>query len=229
MADTMIGIPIGTITMTAGAPGGYYFVETGDIAMTPLVPYGYVGLSAEVLATAKKIYRCILTGAENELDDLIMPMSGFSATVRDGDPSYLQCTIPAGSDYLDAVLLRTDGDIVVKCGYVMADGTEYLEEIVRVNYENMRVERAVPEDKMTISGTKTRTLNQSKEWTLQGTSYYTINEEGKRRVRGTLDFNLRCGDILTYGDEAGDYLTVGAITYAVAARPAMEYMEVEEA
>lgn len=229
MADTMIYIPSASVGMTALDPGEYFFIPTEVITLTPLNPAGVVGLPAEALATARTVFRCILTGDENELNDLVIPIASFSATVREGDPTYLSCKIPVGSVYEDEILLRTDGDIVVKSGVVLTDGTEYLEEIVRVNYEDMHIERTDKMDTLVITGHKTRTLGQSKDWTLSGVSYLSLDTAGKRRIRGNVDFQLRCGDICTYGDGIGESLIVGTISYAVAARPAMAFMEIEEA
>jgi len=230
MADTYISIPVATVTMEPLNSGGYLMIPGGSVELSALPPFGVVGIPYEDMLQARHIFRCVLTGADNGLDDLELPISSFNATVRDGDPTYLSCNIPNGSAYIDEILLRTDGDILVRAGVALADGYEYLEEIVRVNYETLRTELTAFEGSVTdiaiITGHKTRTLNQSKEWELQGVSYYAMRDDGKRRLRADLDFQLRCGDILTYGD---DTLVVGAISYSVTAAPAMKFMEIEEA
>jgi hypothetical protein len=230
MADTYISIPVATATMGPLNPGGYHMIPCGSVELSALPPFGVVGIPFEDMLTARYIFRCVLTGADNGLDDLELPISSFSATVREGDPTYLSCNIPNGSAYINEIQLRTDGDILIRAGVALSDGYEYLEEIVRVNYETLRTELAASEgittDYAIITGHKTRTLNQSKEWELQGVSYYAISDDGKRRLRGDLDFQLRCGDILTYGD---DTLVVGAISYSVTATPALKFMEIEEA
>jgi hypothetical protein len=225
MADTMIYIPNATMGLTALNPMGFNFIPSASLTLTPLNPSGVV----HVPRTARSIFRCILTGAENGLDDLHLPISAFNATVRDGDPSYLSCKVPNGSEYEADILLRPDGDIVVRCGVILGNGTEYTEEIVRVNYEDMLIERTSSIDNLTINGHKTRTLGQSKDWSITGVSFYSMNASGKRRVRGDIDFQLSCGDICTYGDGVGENIVVGAISYAVQALPAMAFMEIEEA
>ena len=229
MADTTIGIPIATAEMTALAPDNFNFVEAGNITFTPLNPYPLVNFALDDAMRARMIFVCIVTGDGNGLDDLVVPISGFSANVREEDPTYLSCKVPHGDAYEEDILARVDGDIVIKCGLMFADGSEYLEEIVRVDYEYAGVERTAADYVLNLVGHKTQTLGQSKEIALVGASYYSENSEGKRRIRGNVDFRLRCGDICAYGSEPGEEIVVGAITYSVAALPAMATMEVEEA
>jgi len=229
MADQMIYIPSASVGMTALTPQGFHFIPVCDMTLLPLNPTGVVGFSAEELATAKTIFRCYVTGSEDALDDLEIPISMFTARVREGDPSYLSCKVPCGSTYTEGIELRPNGDIIIKSGLRFADGSEYLEEIVRVNYETMATERTGTLDNLVITGHKTQTLGQSKEWPLAGMSYYSADQTGRRRLRGTIDFRLRCGDICIYGDETGENMIAGAITYTVTAKPPVTVMEIEEA
>jgi hypothetical protein len=220
------------------------FVPVADMALLPLSPMSDVyGVDAalmtltaltpsyvwELPGVAQKIFLCILTGEGDGLDDLTIPIESFTATVRDGDPSYLSCKIPNGSAYESDILARPAGDIVIRFGLRLDDGTEQTEEIVRVNYEAMQIERSGILDVLIMTGHKTTTTGQSKEWTVGGVSYVGLDIEGKHRIRAEIDWFLRPGDICTYGDGAGDYMTVGGISYAVAARPVMMLMEIEEA
>jgi hypothetical protein len=178
---------------------------------------------------AQDIYSCILTGSADGIDDIVLPISSFQATMRDGDPSYLSCVIPNSVDYETFVTARTNGEIIIQKGVRLRDGTEQMEEIARVDYESVQINRGPRNDSMTLSGHKTVTSSAPKERAVNGVSFYGLQADGKRRVRANMDLFLRCGDTCIYGDGANDYFVVGMITYWVAARPAAYVMEVQEA
>jgi hypothetical protein len=215
--------PVAEMTLTAYAP------ETGIIGI-PVADMTLIGATPSVTWTidgvAQQIFRCILTGAEDGLDDLDLPMAKFTARVRDGDPSYLSCTIPNGSEYEDEVLLRPNGDIVVKYGARLVSGIEQLVEIVRVNYEDMQIDRSATNDTIILTGHKTTTISESKEWPVSNVSYFGMDSDGKRRIRADMDYFLRCGDICQFDD---DEMIVGSITYTVIAKPSLMSMEISEA
>lgn len=175
------------------------------------------------------IYRCYLTGAGESpvIADLELPMSSFQSTLRDGDPSYLACVVPNIVGYIDEILLRTNGEIVVKKGYRLKNGLEILEEIARVTYENIREDRGATSASGTISGHKTVDSAGVKEWPISGMSYYSLQTDGKRRLRGEVDTFLRIGDTVQYvlGGESRSFV-VGQISYTV--NPAQAIMEVGE-
>jgi hypothetical protein len=110
--------------------------------------------------TLQSIYQCVLTGIADGLDDLIIPISSFQATLRRGDlyfyprfnfnplliwwPYYpllieLSCVIPGSIDYIVDIMDRTHGEIVINKGYKYSDGTINTEEIVRVTYESLQI------------------------------------------------------------------------------------------
>lgn len=229
MADILITIPVATAAMTAKTPENLNFINTGSIALIPLAPYPLVDFSLDASMGARTVFRCIVTGDANGLDDIVVPISRFSANVRDVGPTYLSCKIPNGGVYQNDILARANGDIIIKCGLRFADGSEYLEEIVRVDYEYTSEEQTANDFILNIVGHKTQTLGQSKEIMLAGVNYYSESSGGKRRIRGDVDFRLRCGDICAYGSGPGENIVVGTIAYSVAAFPAMVTMEVEEA
>jgi hypothetical protein len=229
MADIIISTPSASMELMALPPAGWNFIPAAAMTLTPLNPTGVVILPDERIAASRTIFRCILTGDGDGLDDLVIPIAKFSATIREGDPSYLSCAAPCGSLYAAEILKRQNGHIVIRSGVALRDGTEYLEEIVRVNYETIGSERTGTTDMLSLTGHKSRTLRQSKEWTLAGASYLSTDAAGKRRIRGNIDFRLRCGDICVYGAGIGESLVVGAISYTVAANPVVAIMEVAEA
>jgi hypothetical protein len=186
-------------------------------------------MPAAMLGTAQTIYKCVLTGVNDGVDDLVLPMSSLQARIRDGDPTYLSCVIPDSLTYEDDILDRPSGEIVIYKGYRFPDGTEQYEELTRVEYESIQIDRGSRSDSATLTGHKTVTSSAAKEWPAAGISYYGLQADGKRRIRCDLDMFLKVGDTCIYGTGGGDYFVVGQITCWVAAKPPAVFMEVQEA
>lgn len=181
-------------------------------------------LGVNALYKKQTIFQCILTGAADGLEDLVIPISSFQSTVRDGDPSYLACVIPNSLSYIIDIMARTNGDIVIKQGYKLYDGSIQAEEIIRVDYENLQITRGGRSDSATISGHKTISSSSPKSVNLEEVSYYGLQTDGKRTFRAKPDIFLRVGDTAVYGAES---IVVGQISYIVDTRQAI--MQVTEA
>lgn len=186
-------------------------------------------IPASMRPAAQVIYTCTLTGDGESpaVSDLTLPMSSFQGRMRDGDPSYISAVIPNCMIYADDILARQNGDIVIKKGYRFQDGSTQLEEIARVDFESVRIDKGSHSASATISGHKTISSTSVKTVTVEGVSYYCLQADGKRRVRALLDLFLRIGDTCVYGTGVSDYMTVGYITYTVSTNQTI--MEVTEA
>lgn len=225
-------IPAETLLISAIIPSSG--PVNAQIPVAPLVlsirnPAGIWTLQPDRIATAKTVYLCVLTGAADGLSDLTLPMSSFQAWMRDGAPSYLSVVVPSSVTYAADIAARSNGEIVISKGYKFTDDTEQMEEIIRSNYDSIRVDRGARSDSLTMTGYKTTSSSAPKERTLDGVSYYGLQADGKRRVRADLDLFLRVGDTAIYGDGATDYFVVGTISYFVGAEPVQMIMEVGEA
>lgn len=181
-------------------------------------------LGVNALYKKQTIFQCILTGAADGLDDLIIPISSFQSTVRDGDPTYLACVIPNSINYIADISARTNGDIVIKQGYKLYDGSIQAEEIIRVDYENLQDARGGRSASATISGHKTTNSSSPKSVELEEVTYYGLQTNGKRTFRAKPDIFLRVGDTAVYGTES---IIIGQISYTVDTRQAI--MQVTEA
>lgn len=190
-------------------------------AYSPAVSWS---LSASVRYKVQTIYLCLLTGSADGLTDLTIPISSFQSTMRDGDPSYLACVIPNSVAYVTDIIARTNGDIVIRKGYRLDDGSAQTEEIIRVDYESLQIARGANNDSATISGHKTTSSSNPKTVTLNDVSYYGLQTDGKRTYRALPDLFLRVGDTAVYGAES---IIVGQISYIVDAQLAI--MQVTEA
>ena len=213
------------------APGALMaaFPPVAALVMTPRSPSYIWEIPANQRPAAQIIYTCTLTGDGEvpALTDLDLPMSSFQGRMRDGEASYLSCVIPNATDYEAGITARQNGDIVVKQGYKFSDGTTQLEEIARVDFETLAIDKGARSASATIVGHRTTTSSTVKEITVEGVSYYALQADTKRRIRATFNTFLRIGDACIYGTAAADRLTVGYISYAVDTTQAI--MEVTEA
>ena len=225
-------IPVLEMTLIGLSPyfGASPFIIPADTAtLTPGNPSYVWAIPLSQQSAAKIIFSCTLTGAPDGLSDLTLPMSSFQARMRDGDPSYVSVVVPSSATYAADIVARANGEIIIKKGYLMRDGSAQMEEISRVDYESIHIDRGARNDSVTLSGHKTVTSTVASERTITGVSYYGLQANGKRRVRANFNLFLRCGDVCIYSNDPGDRFTVGNISYFVGAEPVQMIMEVGEA
>ena len=248
----VVEIPNGELILTAEDPGwgGSYLISLATLFIHTIIPSsGPVNAQIPVAplslsirnpssvwaiplsqqSAAKIIFSCTLTGAPDGLSDLTLPMSSFQARMRDGDPSYVSVVVPSSTTYAADVAARSNGEIIIKKGFLMRDGSAQMEEIARVDYESIQINQGAKNDSLILSGHKTVTSSAPKDVTVVGVSFYGSQANGKRRVRANLDLFLRVGDCCVYGTDGNDYFTVGQISYIVSAVPPSAIMEVTEA
>jgi len=222
-----VTIPAQHIILSAYAPVWGHIsqpIPLASLILSKHNPFHSWSISANQRVSLQNVYLCVLTGDADGVADLIIPMSSFQSTMRDGDPSYLACVIPNSIDYIAAIQARTHGDIVVRKGYRFSDGTTQTEEICRVDYESLQIDRGGRSDSATISGHKTTSSTSPKNINLAEVSYYGLQANGKRTYRAAPDLFLRVGDTAIYGAES---ITVGQISYQASTRQAI--MQVTEA
>lgn len=225
-------LPAAGLLLSSSGPGygiPYCSVPVNDMTLLARSPAAVWAIKATKEQTARIIYRCYLTGAGDGVDDVELPLSAFTARIRDGEPSYLSCNIPDVVTNEPLITERTSGDIVIKRGYLFADGTEQLEEIVRVDYESLQLNQYANNNMIIITGHRTLSSGSYAEHILSGMSFYGLSSAGKQRIRADINLFLRPGDCCIYGDDDNDYMFAGQITYYVQALPVAAFMEVEEA
>ena len=222
--------PVADLVLSRHDPSYFFLFASHPPAVSLLLtsrnPSAVWELNAAMFPASQVIYLCTLTGAADGVADVVIPISSFQATLRNGDPSYLACVIPNSTDWEAAVTARPNGEIVIQKGYRLADGSTNLEEIARVDFETVRIDRGARNDSATIVGHKTVTATAPKEWAVQGVSYYALQADGKRRIRAAMDLFLRPGDVVIYGAGDADSFIVGRISYFVYVNWAV--MEVSE-
>lgn len=153
-------------------------------------------------------------------------MNNRLTSLSESRPSYLSAVIPNSYDWADDIGLRQNGTMVIRKGYLLANGSRNLEAIIQADFEYLTIDRGGRNDSGTITGYRTNTYSSPVTRTIEGASYYNVDSQGKRKVRAPIDLFLRPKDTCVYGSGTGDYFIVGQILYSVNTNNA--YMEVSE-
>ena len=172
------------------------------------------------------VYKCVLTGEADGLDDLILPMSSFQARLRNGSPTYCEVSIP-GMSYMDAISARPNGAIIISIGLYKAgaDAPTYT-ELVTVDLDGAGFGKGPRNQSIVISGTRT-TSNASPETVeAKNVEVLTLQKDGRYQVRCDVDWEAKPGGTLQYVS-AGVSFTIGLITIIVG--PQFSTMYITEA
>ena len=87
---------------------------------------------------AKRVFICAITGAENGVEDLEIPISSLQYRLYSHGGSYLSVVIPNAIQNAAAVTARKDGQIVLFQGLIFSDGVRELAEMARAGKINIR-------------------------------------------------------------------------------------------
>lgn len=172
------------------------------------------------VAIIPRVYTFTLTGADDGVDDIVIPIKSFQSRLKSGDPTYLSVVIP-GTNYASEINLRLNGDLVVRMGYLSNNEIILSEIISIVDFENIIIYDGTINKTITLDGHRTETFT-PKEINLTGSSYKNITA-GKSRYRCTPNLYVRPGDTVNIDD---DSFTIENITYSVS--PELETFEVSE-
>ena len=183
-------------------------------------------LQADVIYSAKRIMTLTLTGHQNGLPDVELPMKSFQHHVRVATPAYMACVVPDSARWMEMVTTRPNGQLVVRMGYELPNGSRQLEEIARANFQSVRIDRGPFSDSLTLVGDRHTSPPPPKDWNVSGVSSYALQADGRSRIMAPVDMFLRPGDTCIYGPEPSDRLVVDLIQYYVQAKPPSSRMEV---
>lgn len=180
---------------------------------------------APSFAIARAVYRCYLTGSEEDppIADLELPLASFQSRRRNGEQTYLAITVPNPAPYIDAINARLNGDLVIYSGFAVG-ATETLTELLRVNFGSFRYDLGPRSGSASLSGHKQVTYSNPKLRALSGISYKSVTD-GIARVRCEPDMWLNPGDTADLG--GGESFVVDSISYII--NPRSANMEVTEA
>lgn len=168
---------------------------------------------------AVKRYFLTLTGAEDGLEDVVIPIASFQTRIRNQEPTFLSVSIP-GAAQADEISDRSHGQMIIDMAYIVSGFEMHREEIVRADLETIDIHEGGTNSSVVLSGHKTIDWGSPKTVSLSGVSYRrTIN--GTTRLRTSVpDLYLKPGDFASYD---GDTVTVEQISIFVG--PSMSMME----
>ena len=147
-----------------------------------------------------------------DLDDLVLPISSFTARVREGDPSYLQIVVPNYTRYADDILERVthcrNCQLVIH--KIRDNDSDDTYEVIRVDFENLRTDEGSRSQSVFMVGHRTFYNPSPQTVTLYDVDYVRtgidIETGTDHRLRFTSYINVSAGDTITY--------TVGNSSYS---------------
>lgn len=155
-------------------------------------------------------YYFVLTGFENDLADIMIPISSFQSRKDRFEDTYLSVVIP-GEDYIDEINARVDGQLIVYMSFEVADGESLTEEISRADLNEIRLDVGSRSQAITLSGYQSKNYG-GKPITLKNSTYRNVTGEEITHRFAIPDLYLQPDDILTVGI---DTLRVDRVIYTV--------------
>jgi hypothetical protein len=140
----------------------------------------------------RDIFICILR--KTGLDDYEVPMASMQLRRRDGLPTLVSCVVPDYLTHYAAAEARKDGEIIIMAGSVTPDGTRHISELERATFEHATYDHGANSSSISLSGYRTTAITNPRPVDLTGLTYYGLQADGKRRVRGQINQFLRPGD-----------------------------------
>ncbi len=157
------------------------------------------------------IYRASVQ--KSPLPDWPVRIGSLSLRRENGGQTAVSLVCPALTlTDLTALEARLGGDLVVYRGPRFADGSEQLDELVRVVFTGCRYDSGANRASVTMEGSITTPAANPKTRTARGISYRNQSARG-RQVRCEVDTWLRPGDQLDLG--GGELLTVDSVACAI--------------
>ncbi|WP_396623090.1 hypothetical protein [Marinobacter sp. W-8] len=208
---TDAGLGVAALELSASGAGDSSFTAAGsavfDLAATGS---GYQDWLSKIPAIQlQEVYRLVITGAADSLDDLhIGGISSWQATNQAGGrSSYVQAVIPAADRYLADIDARQNGELVIEKGYRLAGGVTRHEEILRAKFDMARPDQGRRSLTLMVSGYMRGKPLSSGSRTLTGVRMIS-KPNGKRRVTCDIDLFLQPGMTVTALNETfrADYI-----------------------
>jgi hypothetical protein len=166
-------------------------------------------------------YFLTITGAADATTDYTVPVKNFSATKRNGNPTYLSATIPS-YNFINEISARPNGELVVKIGYELDGEIVLTEEILRTGIDDMRPDEGGENRSITLSGTKTETFT-PQIVTFERPTYRSVQSGNLVYRFARLDPWVNPGDTARVDD---DEFAIDYITYMV--NESQTLMEIRE-
>jgi hypothetical protein len=198
-------IPNITIPLTAYQPGYRWDTPVSEISKAVVV------------------YRLLLTGESDGVDDIELPLLSFQCRLRNGQNSYITCVIPDMEKYVPEITSRKNGQIIISKGFRFAGGDITVEEFARGNFYSVRYDEGVNSESITIVAYKQSTNQSPTTRVISDVEYRVMYADGRRVYRAPIDPFLKPGDT---ADIDGEKIIVDNISFQVST--VNELMEISE-
>lgn len=166
-------------------------------------------------------YRCVLTGDNNGLDDVVLPISSFKIQ-RDSLQASVTATVNAAADYIKDIAARPNGELRIYEERIYSTGAVLPLLMISLPFTGLNTSGELFNLTAVLTANADNAVEIKKTLTAEGVSYI-YNREGKRRFRAMIDPQLRPGDWVNFED---DGFFVGVIMIYVSTSSSM--MEVAE-
>ena len=158
------------------------------------------GPSTINLTSTVSNYLLTLTGIEDGLEDIVIPMSSFQILKRSGRPTYIQAILPT-LQYLDEVIARRSGQIKIQIAFKREGEFVGHQTIAAVAFDRLSWAQGKRSSSIIIDGRKTVTYANK-----------TIDLENARTVYG--GDTIRCEvSSPALNIEPGDTVNIGEHTF----------------
>jgi len=148
------------------------------------------------------VYLFTLTGASDSTTDIEIPISSFQARKRNGEPTYLQITIP-GVDYAEQISARSNGTLNIDMAYKQNNKFLQRKNIIQADFETIRIDEGLSSQTITLTGYKTESFSK-KTAALSGSIYRSVTNGIIRHRIAKPNIDLNPGDTVTIGNDTFD-------------------------
>lgn len=201
------GLPLSSLPLAvAWYDGRFIRAQVRSILGIPQARAWAFPAAAATITPGIVRYYCKLTGADDGLEDAVLPISNFTVRHRNEAPSYYAVTIPSYA-YVGDLTARPHGEIVI-----WSEQSGISEELMRGALGQVAVYRGANSQSITIQGNSERATTPPLTYRLDAVTYLSTTFGGESRLRIDPRAAIRPGDYVRYQDIG---FTVGDIAWSV--------------
>jgi len=159
-------------------------------------------------------YNVVITGANDDLSDIIISMANFQMFLNTGNPSSVSLAIPNGLFIFDDVEARTNGRIIINKFLFFEDGTKSNPtEVAGFPFDDFDVHVGSKTNSLTLNGAEVKSYRSAISLDI-GDRYMSSNKniDDEWTVVIPPDIDVLPGDSLTFG---GNLIIVDSLSFSV--------------
>jgi hypothetical protein len=178
----------------------------------------------ENLDKAKQRFFLTLTGINDGLSDVEIPIGSLYARKQSGKPTFLQVVVPGWLAWSQPIIDRPNGTMIVDMGYEVDGIISLREQILDALLEQIRPDEGPSNRSITLMGHKTVSYANNVITISKDKATYRSEQNGNIVYRfAHIDPYLNAGDTCIVGN---DTFTVSSVIYIIGAlRSSMEIRE----